>query len=37
MSLAARPLLRRLSELADELVARTRDTDEAYRRLLPAP
>ncbi|GAA3426303.1 PucR family transcriptional regulator [Streptosporangium sandarakinum] len=36
MSLAARPLLRRLSELTDELVARTRDTDEAYRRLVPA-
>ncbi|GIH95054.1 PucR family transcriptional regulator [Planobispora siamensis] len=35
MQLAARRLLGRLPELTDELVARTRDTDEAYRRMVP--
>ncbi|GGS50636.1 PucR family transcriptional regulator [Planobispora rosea] len=35
MRLAAGRLLRRLPELTDELVARTRDTDEAYRRMVP--
>ncbi|GAA3408522.1 hypothetical protein GCM10018952_05950 [Streptosporangium vulgare] len=35
MRLAARRLLRRLPELTDELVAKIRDTDEAYRRMVP--
>ncbi|MBG0822183.1 helix-turn-helix domain-containing protein [Planomonospora sp. ID91781] len=35
MRLAASRLLERLPELTDELVARTRDTDEAYRRMVP--
>jgi hypothetical protein len=35
MRLAAGRLLQRLPELTDELVARTRDTDEAYRRMVP--
>ncbi|GAA3156841.1 helix-turn-helix domain-containing protein [Planomonospora alba] len=35
MRLAASRLLGRLHELTDELVAKTRDTDEAYRRMVP--
>jgi hypothetical protein len=35
MRLAARRLLLRLPELTDELVGKIRDTDEAYRRMVP--
>ncbi|WP_326821591.1 helix-turn-helix domain-containing protein [Streptosporangium sp. NBC_01639] len=35
MRMAAARLLQRLPELTDELVTRTRDTDEAYRRMVP--
>ncbi|GAA2847825.1 helix-turn-helix domain-containing protein [Streptosporangium fragile] len=35
MRLAAQRLMQRLPELADELTAKIRDTDEAYRRMVP--